>query len=76
MSPVRARNVRSLALACCLLALVGVSGCTYGPFASRVTPTPGVTEPAINITESDYEEALARWRGQNVSEYEITISEL
>jgi hypothetical protein len=36
------------------------------------TPVPTIP-PRINITRSEYEQALARWKAQKVEEYEITV---
>jgi hypothetical protein len=56
-----------------LLAWLSLAGCSEGVEETAVsTPTPP-PEQRINITRSEYEQALEKWNSQGIVEYEITV---
>jgi hypothetical protein len=57
---------------CLLLAAIVFAGCDSGPAA---TPTPVVDNtPGVNITQADYDAALAKWEALNVQEYNENVT--
>ena len=48
---------------------------TWIPWGAELDPY-AVYTPTINITRANYEAALAKWQAQNISEYEIAVSEV
>lgn len=56
--------------------VTGVSGSTtvFATGIETTTPEPTIARFAyINITRQQYEEALAKWRAQSITEYEIVV---
>ena len=56
---------------CLLVAALIFSGCNSGP---APTPTPAANDtPGVNVTQADYDAALARWKALNVQEYNMEV---
>lgn len=64
------KRLAALPLFCLLLAALIFAGCDSG---TPATPTEAPETPGINITQADYDAALAKWKALNVQEYNIVV---
>ena len=65
------KRLSTLSLLWLLLASLFFTACDSGPAA---TPTVSTNDtPGINITQGDYDSALAKWKAKNVQEYEEVV---
>lgn len=72
-------------LLCCVVGAGFLNGCDQAAPAST-TPTTSISaipastsalyRPSINITRTNYNQALALWQSYGITEYEITVNEL